>query len=201
MDQAQGHHHHHHGAWNREQLARLERPDRNRLMPIGTVLEALAVQPGAVVGDVGAGLGWLTFPLAQAVGPSGRVIAIDPSRDGISEIRGRAEREGLNQIEARLASAEETGLADGALDRVVWHTMYHDVANRPQALKEMHRILKPNGLWVIVDWDKRPMEMGPPEAVRLGPEEVAAEIQAAGFVVKAQWSAGPVTWGLTAAPV
>lgn len=191
--------HHHHGPWGMEQLKRLQHPDRARIMPPEVVLEHLNAGLGTRVADVGAGLGWLTFPLAVAVGASGRVMAIDPSEDGVSAIRERAAREGLGQIEVLLAPAEDTGLPDNTVDRVVWHTMYHDVSDRPLALREMHRILKPGGRWVIVDWLKEETESGPPLSVRMSAKEVAAEVEGAGFDVVEEWSGGPVTWGLTVA--
>ena len=180
-----------------EQLERLNRPDRSQLMPIGPVLEAVDARAGSVVADVGAGLGWLTFPLAVAVGSIGRVYAVDPSRDGIGVIESRAKSEGLGQIRAVVAPAEATGLSADSVDRIVWHTMYHDVGDRQAALQEMARILKPGGLWVIVDWDKRPMDMGPPLSVRMSPDDVWGEVQTEGFIEKRRFSPGPVTWGLT----
>lgn len=182
-----------------DQLQNLMRPDREKLMPRRPVLEQLGIREGATVADVGAGLGWLTFPLAEAVGRQGQVYAIDPSRDAIRMIQDRVQREGWSQVTAIEAFAERTPLPDGAVERIVWHTMYHDVHDRVQALQEMHRILSPEGRWVIVDWEKSPMEVGPPLSVRMNPDEVASELEGAGFRVLSRWTAGPVTWGLTVA--
>ncbi len=190
-------HHHHHGPWTMEQLQRLEQPEREALMPRGVVLAEINAKLGEKVADVGAGLGWLTFPLAVAVGQSGRVLAIDPSHEGIERIRSRAQTEGLSQVETLERGAEDTGLPGESVDALVWHTMYHDVADRARALSEMFRILKSAGRWVIVDWDKEDMEVGPPTAVRMSPGEVRGEVEKAGFRVKREWKAGPVTWGLT----
>lgn len=194
MEQTHGHHH---GAWTLEQLSRLNHPQREAMMPIGTVLAHVNATVGGKIADVGAGLGWLTFPLAVAVGASGRVLAIDPSRDGVQAIQQQAQQEGLGQIDALVASAEETGLPDDHLDCLVWHTMYHDIDDRPKALAEMYRILKPGGRWVIVDWEKRPMDSGPPLHVRMAVDEVEQEVSQVGFRIVESWSAGPVTWGLT----
>ena len=191
-------HAHHHGAWNQEQLERLMRPERDHLMPRGTVLAEVNAALGSKVADVGAGMGWLTFPLAVAVGESGRVFAIDPSPEGVRAIRQRAQDERLDQIEAMEASAEHTRLPDGDVDTVVWHTMYHDVGDIRQSLRETERILKSGGRFVVVDWDKRETESGPPLQVRVSPEEAEQQIQeVGGFDVVKRWKAGPVTWGLT----
>ncbi len=195
VEEAKGHHL---GAWNMEQLARLERPDRELLMPRDVVMGFVGVPFGGKVADVGAGLGWLTLPLALAVGSPGEVFAIDPSREAVEFIAERARQAGLAQVRPCQAPAEATGLADNFLDRIVWHIMYHDVADRDRALGEMHRILKPGGRWIIVDWDKREMKEGPPLSVRMSPLDVENEVERAGFKVLRHWSAGPVTWGITA---
>lgn len=188
---------HNHGAWNMDQLSRLARPERHEMMPISTVLSHVRAESGSTVVDVGAGLGWLTFPLASLVGPSGRVVAIDPSTDGIQAITLKADQEHYKQVEARVARAEDTGLADECADCLVWHTMYHDVENRGLALSEMYRIAKSGAYWVIVDWDKRPMDVGPPLSVRMTAEEVEMEVHQVGFRTVERWQGGPVTWGLT----
>lgn len=197
MPENSEHHSHHHGPWTREQLSNLERPDREQLMPRGPVIQEVNAPFGGVVADIGAGVGWLTFPLAVAVGQSGKVLAIDPSVDGIQAIRERAEEQQLPQIETLNASAEETGLPDDYVDRLLWHTMYHDVNDRPKSVGEMFRIMKPGGRWIIVDWMKQDMEMGPHLSVRMSPQEVESEVTAAGFRKIREWKAGPVTWGLT----
>lgn len=192
-----GHHSHHHGPWDRERLRNLERPEREQLMPRAVIIEEMDVSPGMVVADVGAGLGWLTFPLAVAVGASGRVLAVDPSHDGIAAIRERAQEEKLSQVETFIAPAENTGLPESFIDRILWHTMYHDVGDRHQAIKEMYRILKPGGRWIVVDWVKESTDFGPPESVRMSPDEVWNEVRQVGFHKVREWKAGPVTWGVT----
>ncbi len=188
---------HHHGAWTMDQLSRLVRPERNEMMPIATVLSHVHAASGSTVVDVGAGLGWLTFPLASLVGSHGRVVAIDPSTDGIQAIKVKADQDQSGHIEARVARAEDTGLPDECADCLVWHTMYHDVEHRSLALSEMYRIAKSGAHWVIVDWDKRPMDIGPPLSVRMAAEEVEMEVKQVGFRTVERWRGGPVTWGLT----
>jgi FkbM family methyltransferase len=187
-------HHHHHG-WTHEQLQRLDAPEREQWMPKGPVLAAMDLCPGQVVADIGAGIGWLAFALAALVGPQGRVIAVDPSPDAVAELRRRADERGVG-LDVVQARAEATGLSDDSVDRLVWHTMYHDVHDREQAVREMDRILKPRGLWVIVDWVKRDTPMGPPVSMRLSVDEVQKEVEAGGFRVVKTFTPGPVTWGL-----
>lgn len=194
------HHHHEHGhhgqGWNRQQLANLERPDREEIMPKTPVLIAMNAQLGERVADVGAGLGYFSFPLAVAVGASGTVLAIDPSEDACQELRMRARQAQVDQITVIQAGAERTGVEATTIDRILWHTMYHDVHDLVQSVTEMHRILKPGGLWVVVDWIKQETGMGPPLSVRVNPSEAQAQAELLGFKLVKQFSPGPVTWGL-----
>ena len=55
----------------------LERPEREQEERSSLMLKALALKPGEVVADIGAGSGYFTFPLARKVGPTGKVYAVD----------------------------------------------------------------------------------------------------------------------------
>ncbi|MCL4520261.1 MAG: methyltransferase domain-containing protein [Firmicutes bacterium] len=196
MEEERHAHHHHSGGWTREQLANLERPDRETIMPKGPVLNALQVQPGHRVADVGAGLGYFTFPMAIAVGNSGRVLAVDPSVDACEEMSKRVEDDRLDHVEVIQRPAENTTVATESVDRILWHTMYHDVQDLDASIGEMMRILKPGGRWVVVDWVKDDTKMGPPLSVRVSPDEAAEAIEQRGLKVVERFSPGPVTWGL-----
>src|SRR5437868_12170649 len=55
----------------------LERPEREKEERSSLLLKALRFKPGEVVADIGAGSGYFTFPIAQEVGPTGKVYAVD----------------------------------------------------------------------------------------------------------------------------
>ena len=73
--------------------------NRDKWQRPNEVMDELGVQAGSVVGDVGAGQGYFTFRLATRVGPAGRVYSVDIDASRLAEIRKKAEREGLRQIE------------------------------------------------------------------------------------------------------
>jgi SAM-dependent methyltransferase len=112
---------------------------------VAFVVERAGLHPGRTVVDVGAGTGKLTRLLV----PSGaRVIAAEP----VAEMRAKLE-EAAPKAEAVDATAEELPLADGAADAVTvaqaFHWFDHD-----RALPELHRVLRPGGLLVLV-WNMR----------------------------------------------
>ncbi len=187
----------HAGAWNRQQLARLEHPDRERTMPKEPVLAALAIAPGMHIADIGAGVGYFTFPMARVVGTQGQVLAVDLSLAARDEITLRAGHLGLPQIHALLCGAERIPIADASVDRILWHTVYHDLANLPRAIGESSRILKPGGRWVIVDWMKLDTGMGPPVGIRVARDQAETQLtEQTGLHVVDRFIPGPVTWGL-----
>jgi arsenite methyltransferase len=102
----------------------------------------LALKAGDHVLDIGAGTGRLTEFAAGIVGPTGRVIGIDPLEYRIAIAR-------LRQTKAL---AFETGRAedlsrfdDNAFDAVYLNSVLHWIEDKTLALKEIHRVLKPGG--------------------------------------------------------
>ncbi len=115
--------------------------------PPGKLIEPY-VKAGQVVADLGCGTGYVTFPLADLVGPKGKVYAIDLDERCIQRILQKAERGGYQNIEAHAAPASDIGfIPDRSIDFVLANgllcSMHH---NRAGALREIKRILKFAGL-------------------------------------------------------
>ncbi len=93
------------------------------------------IREGMTVLEPGPGMGFFTLPLAQLVGPTGRVIAVDVQSRMIARLKRRAEKQNLlDRIDARVTSAETIGVADldGKVDFTLAFAMVHelpDVAN------------------------------------------------------------------------
>lgn len=182
--------------WSQDQLARTLGGNRSAWMPQGPVFEALETRPGDVVLDVGAGLGWLSMPLAQWVGPEGQVWAVDPSEEAVEALALEASNQSLPQLHALEAYAESLPIPSASVDRVVWHTVALHMGDRVQAMAETFRVLKPGGRFVVVDWRLIPTPSGPPLERRVSQEMIEPEALAAGFHLHARFEPGPVTWGL-----
>lgn len=181
-----------------EHLKKLDNPDRESLMPKAPVLTAMELEPGMGVADVGSGLGYFTLPLAQLVGNAGAIYAVDPSSAARKELLVRATQQNLSWIETIDGAAENTTLKDASCHRVLWHTIFHELVDRPQAIREMRRILRPHGLLVVVDWLSEDTGMGPPLKHRVTAEFAAEELRGGGFAIHKIFSPGPVTWGVVA---
>jgi SAM-dependent methyltransferase len=167
-------------------LGLLERPDRVLWQKPDQIMDAVNVADASTVADVGAGAGWFTIRLAQRVGPKGHVYAQDLQRLMLDAIKRRVQREGLQNVETRLAVGTDPSLPAKALDAILMVDAYQEVENRVVYLRNLAKALKPTGRIGIVNW--KPGRGGP------GPEEpnqrversvVEADAKAAGLRVLA----------------
>lgn len=129
-------------------------------------LEALALEAGERVLDIGVGPGYLARQIAERVGSGGRVVGVDVSGPMLSLARRRCEN--LPWVSMRDADALDLPFEDGAFDAAVSTQVYEYVSNMDGALAELHRVLKPGGRALIVDtdWDSIVLHSEDPELTR-----------------------------------
>lgn len=116
-------------------------------------LTALALRPGEAVADIGCGNGLLTELLAQAVGPDGKVIALDHQAEMLEAAAETCA--GRSQIEWQQGSATDLLIADASLDALACTQVLLYVADVEGALAEMRRVLKPGGRLAVLETDWR----------------------------------------------
>ena len=112
------------------------------------------VESGVTAMDIGCGMGFFSLPLAELVGPSGRVICVDLQERMISSLRKRASRAGLaERIETRVCSASSLGTQDleGKVDFVLTYAMVHEVPDAAGLLTQIHDVLVPGGRLLIAE--------------------------------------------------
>ncbi|VVM06976.1 class I SAM-dependent methyltransferase [Methylacidimicrobium tartarophylax] len=115
------------------------------------LVDRLEIQTGQRVLDVGCGTGRLAEYVAQAVGPSGEVLGIDPLPFRIEIARKRA-RPGLS---FEIGGSDDLGrFADRSWDVVCLNSVFHWIERKAEALREIHRILQPGGRLGIGTGDK-----------------------------------------------
>lgn len=124
---------------------------RERWQRVPDVFAALGVAPGARVADVGAGGGFFTARLAQAVGPNGRVYAVDVDAGVISQLRQRASREPWSNVEIIHSAPADPRLPSATLDAALVMNAYHEFTDPDAMLRGLARALKPGGRLVIID--------------------------------------------------
>lgn len=151
--------------------ARWQRPDR--------VLRALRVRRGAVVADVGSGPGYFTTRLARAVGPRGRVYAVDPEAEVLKVLVERLD--GATNVTPVLSRDDDPMLPPASCDLALFVNAYHHVADGGRFLRRLARCLKPGGRLAAIDWAYRETPKGPPLDRRIPPERFERLARRAGL--------------------
>jgi len=157
-----------------------ESPERDYWQKPDDVVSLLQLWPGNVVADIGAGTGHFEPHLAKAVGATGRVLALDVEPHMITYLERRVKKERLGNVTVQKVAADDPGLADGSVDRLLVVDTWHHLPQRAQYAAALNRALRPGGFVVVVDFTAESPE-GPPAHARLPPETVIAELQAGGF--------------------
>jgi arsenite methyltransferase len=119
------------------------------------VVSALGIDPGDRVADLGSGSGYFTVHLAKAVGPDGRVYAVDVDEEMNEYLQRRVEQAGLANVEVVLGRFEDPLLPDGQVDLVLTVDTYHHIDDRPTYFRNLQRDLAPGGRVAVIDYDGR----------------------------------------------
>lgn len=160
-----------------------ERPGREIFDRRFQIMAAIGVRPEMVVADIGAGTGLFTRLFARAVGPEGRVIAVDISRNFVDNILRSAREQGLENVQGVVNGQRDSGLAPGLVDLAFVCDTYHHFEYPRSMLASIHGGLKPGGELVLIDFERIPGVSTPwvLSHVRSDREQVIEETEATGF--------------------
>ena len=150
------------------------------------IVRQLELEPGTAIADIGAGTG-LFLPLFNAaVGPSGRVYAVDISPKFLAHLRERAQREELGRVSVVTGKARSAELAEASVDVAFVCDTYHHFEYPRSYLASLYRAVRPGGALVVIDFERIPGQSRDwvLEHVRAGREVFIEEIQRAGFVLE-----------------
>jgi cyclopropane fatty-acyl-phospholipid synthase-like methyltransferase len=155
-------------------------PGRDEWQMPDRVIEYLALEPGMTVADIGAGTGYFEGRLARAVGPEGRVLALDVEPDMIRHLEERARREGWDNVQPVLVPFDDPRLAAASVDRILIVDTWHHIPDRGEYVKKLASALAPRGFMLIVDFTMD-SPLGPPKHHRLTPIQIAGELNQGGM--------------------
>ena len=139
------------------------------------ILDALELEPGMDVADIGAGSGVHARLFAEKVLPKGKVYAVDIVQDFLDHIETACREKGIKNVLCVLGSDTSTNLEPSSVDTVFTCDTYHHFEYPFKMLASIHEALRPNGKFVIIDFKDKSSH------VRADSKTVIEEISKAGF--------------------
>ena len=130
-------------------LERAERVDEERP---DLVLDAMGLEPGDVVADVGCGSGYYARRVAGRVAPGGRVYCVDIQPEMLDIMRELAERDGATGIAPVLSEPDDLKLPAGSVDWIVLADVYHEMSDPGTMLADMRAALAPGGRVALLEY-------------------------------------------------
>lgn len=165
--------------------------------PIENINE-LGVYDGMIAADLGAGTGAYTIPLAERVGETGRVYAVEVQKDFLTNIQDAAAAHGLKNVEVIWGDIERVGgtkIKDASIDVVVISNVLFQAEDKKGLLLEAKRILKTGGKLLLVDWKDSFNNLGPAQDAVIPAGVARALCEHEGFVIKKEIPAGEHHYG------
>jgi len=163
-------------------LARLEDPERIAWQKPDEVVAALGLAPGAVACDLGAGPGYFAIRMARAVGPAGRVHAIDVEPRMIEILSRRAREAGVSNVAPLLAKEGESSPPEPC-DLVLIVNAFHHFPDGAGTLRRLASHLRPGGRIANVDFHEGELPVGPPPEHKVSRAAFLAAAAEAGLEV------------------
>ncbi len=151
------------------------------------VLADVGLKPGMTVVDLCAGDGWFTLPIAKI---AQHVFAIDIDDKLLDIAKARLTRDGVRNCDIIEGDAYDIAeLIPASVDFVFLANAFHGVPDKPRLAAAVGSVLKPDGLFAIVNWHTRPREettilgeaRGPVTELRMTPNSVIAEVEPSGL--------------------
>ena len=117
--------------------------------------DVLALKPGARVGDVGAGVGNMSVRIAQRVGSTGKVFAVEAEERKLVKLRKRKEKEDLANVDIVVADAADCKLPANSCDALFLRGAYHHLTHPADMDLTLLRALRPGGTLAVIDFPPR----------------------------------------------
>ncbi|GEP42620.1 class I SAM-dependent methyltransferase [Brevifollis gellanilyticus] len=169
----------------------LIRNKREREEGVAKMREELHLKPGMAVCDMGAGNGYHTIPMAEAVGATGKVYAVDVQPEMIVMLNERAIEKGITSIQTIVGEYHDPKLPANSCDLVLLVDVYHEFSHPVQMLEGMKKALKPGGQICLVEFRAEDDEVPIKPEHKMSKVQILKEMKANGLKLEREFDGLP----------
>lgn len=130
----------------------LDRPEREKEERTSKLLPPLKIKAGSIVADLGAGSGYHSLRLAEIVGPTGKVLAVDIQPEMLDIIRKKMKDQKVVNIEPVLCTEKNPKLPAGKVDLILMVDVYHELSYPYEVTEQLVKALASGGRLVFVEF-------------------------------------------------
>ena len=142
---------------------------------VGQISARLAIRPGMIVADIGAGDGYDTLRLSKVVGTGGAVVAEDVTAAYLASLRAKLRSSGVHNVRVVVGDPGDPKLPPRSIDGAIMVHMYHEIAEPYALLYHLAGAFRPGGRLGIEELDRPTQNHGTP------PRLLTCELNAAGY--------------------
>jgi len=125
--------------------------ESNMGLGCGNPVALAGLKEGETVLDLGSGGGVDVFLASKRVGPKGRVLGVDMTKEMVEKSRQAAEKHGYKNVELRLGEIEDLPVEDNSIDVIISNCVINLSPDKKKVFKEAYRVLKSKGRMLISD--------------------------------------------------
>jgi SAM-dependent methyltransferase len=159
----------------------LVRPEREAEEHPDEALDQLKIAKGAVVADIGAGVGYMSWRLAERVGPQGTVYANDIQPQMLALLKMNMQERHITNVLPVLGEQDDPKLPVGRLDLVLLVDVYHEFSQPQQMLRHIRESLQSDGRMVLLEYRAEDPKVPILPLHKMTVAQVKAEIEPEGF--------------------
>ncbi len=159
----------------------LIRPEREQNEQPEKVLDVLKLEKGQTVCDFGAGNGYFSLRMAQRVGTTGKVLAVDIQPQMLELLKRRASAQKVTNIVPILCTETDPKLPANSIDLLIMVDVYHEISNPVPVMAGIHKAMKKDGRVVLVEYRGEDPSIPIKPLHRTTVKQMASELDAVGF--------------------
>lgn len=155
------------------------------------LLNQLDLKPGMIVCDMGCGNGFYSLKMAQAVGPDGRVLAVDIQAEMLQMLSRRSVEAKVDNIDMILGTITDPKLPDNQIDLLLMVDVYHEFSDPKSMLEKIRKSLKPTGRIALAEYREEDASVPIKPEHKMSKKQILKEYEANGFQLLSEYDGLP----------